>query len=259
MSFSFASGSAWQCVKKSLHRGLGEAPAALMRPPMVVLDQPGIEISLQLLDAVVDLLAERDAIELIQYSAMEALTDSIGLRALGLGAAVINVLDGEVELVFMALGPTKFGAAIGQHARQPDTVLVIERHHPVIENLGRRDRGLAVIEFCKADLGVGVDDSLLIDPADALQGTDVKGILRAAIAGAFALELAMRLLVGFGLLERGDLGLGQQDAILRHLGFERLEAMLDRGQIVALPHAAHPGGRGPCHRNRDPRAMARLT
>src|SRR5262249_57364736 len=99
MSFSFASGSAWQCVNKSLHRGLGEAPAALMRPPMVVLDQPGIEISLQLLDAVVDLLAERDAIELIQYSAMEALTDSIGLRALGLGAAVINVLDREVELV----------------------------------------------------------------------------------------------------------------------------------------------------------------
>ena len=72
---------------------------------MVVLDQPGIEISLQLVDAAVDLLAERDTIELIQYSAMEALTDSVRLRALGLGAAVIYVLDGEVELVFMALVP----------------------------------------------------------------------------------------------------------------------------------------------------------
>ena len=50
---------------------------------MVVLDQPGIEISLQLVDAAVDLFAERDAIELIQDRAMEALTDSIGLRALG--------------------------------------------------------------------------------------------------------------------------------------------------------------------------------
>src|SRR5262249_48688631 len=90
----------WQCVKKSLHRGLAEAPAALVRPQMVVLDQPGIEISLQLVDAAVDLLAERDTIELIQYSAMEALTDSVRLRALGLGAAVIYVLDGEVELVF---------------------------------------------------------------------------------------------------------------------------------------------------------------
>jgi hypothetical protein len=34
-----------------------------------------------------------------------------------------------------------------------------------------------------------------------------------------------------------------RDAILRHLGFECLEAVLDRGQIVTQPHAAHPGGR----------------
>ena len=40
-----------------------------------------------------------------------------GLRALGLGAAVIDVLDGEVELVFVALGAAKLGAAIGQHPR----------------------------------------------------------------------------------------------------------------------------------------------
>src|SRR5262247_1451412 len=125
----------WQCVKKSLHRGLAEAPAALVRPQMVVFDQPGIEISLQLVDAAVDLLAERDTIELIQYSAMEALTDSVRLRALGLGAAMIDVLDGEVELVFVALSAAELGATIGQHPTQPDAVLVAERHHPVIEDL----------------------------------------------------------------------------------------------------------------------------
>src|SRR5262249_32858429 len=54
----------------------------------------------------------------------------------------------------------------------------------------------------------------------------VKGILRAAIAGTFALELAMRLLVGLGLLERGDLGLGQQDAILRTLASSALRRCL---------------------------------
>jgi len=105
-------------------------------------------------------------------------------------------------------------------------VLVIERHHPVIENLGCSDRGLAVIELGKGDLGVSVDDGLLIDPAHALQCADVKGILRAAIAGAFALELAMRLLVGLGLLERGDLRFGEQDALLCDFGLERLEAVL---------------------------------
>jgi hypothetical protein len=49
----------------------------------------------------------------------------------------------------------------------------------------------------------------------------------------------MRLLVGFGLFESDDLRFGQQDIILRHLGFQRLEAVFDRSQIVALPHAAH--------------------
>ena len=71
---------------------------------------------------------------------MEALADAICLRALGLGAAVIDILDREVELVFVALAAAELGAAIGQHARQPDAVLVVERHHPIIENFGGGDR-----------------------------------------------------------------------------------------------------------------------
>src|SRR5215472_8487993 len=139
---------------------------------------------------------------------MEALADSIRLRALGFGAAVIDVLNRQVELVFMALGAAKLGAAIGQHARQADAVLVIKRHHAVIEDLGRGDRRLAIIEFGKGDLGIGVDEGLLVDPPDALQGADIKRILGAAIAGALALKLTMRLLIGLGLLERDDLGFG---------------------------------------------------
>ena len=80
---------------------------------MIVLDKPGIEIGLQLVDAAVDLFAERNPIELVQDSAMEALADAVGLRAFGLGAAVIDVLDGEVELVFMALSAAELGAPIG--------------------------------------------------------------------------------------------------------------------------------------------------
>ena len=135
-------------------------------------------------------------------------------------------------------------------------VLVIERHHAVVEDLGRGDRRLAVVELGEGDLGVGVDEGLLVDPSHPLQRADIEGVLRSAVAGALALELAMRFLVGFGFLERGDLGLGKQDAVLRHLGLKRLEALLHRGQIVALPHAAHPGGRdrqpAPLERVRDP-------
>ena len=151
-----------------MHRGVAEAPAALMRSPMIVLDQPGVEIGLQLLDRAIDLLAERYTVELVEHGAMEALADAVGLRALGLGAAVIDVLDRQVELVFVALVAAELGAAVGQHARQPDAVLVVERHHPIVEDLGRGDRGLAVIELGKGDFGIGVDDGLLIDPANAL-------------------------------------------------------------------------------------------
>jgi hypothetical protein len=122
-------------------------------------------------------------------------------------------------------------------------VLVVERHHPIIENFGGGDRGLAVIKLGKSDFGVGIDDGLLIDSDHPFQGADIEGALGTAIARTFALELAMRLLVGLGLLERGDLRLGQQDALLRHLGFDSLQAVLDRGQIVTQPHEAHAGGR----------------
>jgi hypothetical protein len=63
----------------------------------------------------------------------------------------------------------------------------------------------------------------------------------------------MRLLVGLGLFESSDLALGQQDTLLRHLGFECLEAVFHRGQVMALPHATHTGGG-----NRQPTPLQRL-
>jgi len=119
-------------------------------------------------------------------------------------------------------------------------VLVIEWQDPVVQEIGRRDRRLAVVELGKRDLGVGVDKGLLVDPTHALQRANIEGVLGAAVAGAFALELAMRLLVGLGLLERDDLRLGQDEAALRHLGLQRLQPLLHVLQVLALPHAPHP-------------------
>jgi hypothetical protein len=57
---------------------------------------------------------------------------------------MIDVFNGKVELVFVALDAAKFGAAIDQHPRQSDAMTVIKRHQPVIEDLGGGDRGLAI-------------------------------------------------------------------------------------------------------------------
>ena len=82
-----------------------------MGPVLVVLGDPRIKVGLQLLDGVIDLFTERHPVELVQDGAMKALAGSIGLRAPGLGAAVIDVFDREVGLVFVALGAAKFGAS----------------------------------------------------------------------------------------------------------------------------------------------------
>ena len=135
-----------------------------MGPSLIVLGDPGIEVALQLVDRGVDLLAERHPVELVEHGAMKTLADTVGRRAFCLGAAVIDVLDRQVELIFVAFAAAEFGAAVGQHPRQPNTVLVIKWHHPVVEDLGRGNRRLAVIEFGEGDLGVGIDEGLLIDP-----------------------------------------------------------------------------------------------
>ena len=90
------------------------------------------------------------------------------LWALGLYAVVIEVFNRDTELVFVAPGAAKLGAAIGQHTQWSDTAFVVERHHPIVEDLGGGDRRLAIIELGKRDFGVGVDHGLLMDPADTL-------------------------------------------------------------------------------------------
>ena len=124
-----------------------EAPTTLARPELVVVGNPGIEVGLQFVDGAIDPLAERHPVELVEKGAMEALANTIGLRALGLGAGMVDVLDRQVKLVLVALPAAELGATIGQHAGQPDTVLVVKRHHPVIEDLGGRDRCLAVVQL----------------------------------------------------------------------------------------------------------------
>ena len=96
-------------------------------------------------------------VKLVEHGAVETLADAVRLRALGLGAAVVDVLDGQVELVLVALGTAAiFGTAIRQHPAEPDLVLIAERHHAIVQQVGGGDRRLAVIELGKGDFCVSV-------------------------------------------------------------------------------------------------------
>ena len=74
------------------------------------------------------------------------------------GAGAGNVFHRQIQLIFVKLGVAEvFGAPIGQHARGPDAVAVEERYDPIVEQVGSRQRCLAVVEFCERYLRVSVD------------------------------------------------------------------------------------------------------
>jgi len=93
-----------------------------------------------------------------------------------------------------------------------------ERHHLVIEQLRRSERGLAVRELGKAYLGVSINEGLLVAPAYTLERPDVERILRATLPWTFTLKFPVGFLVPCRRLQGRQLRLGQNMALLRPFG-----------------------------------------
>jgi len=125
----------------------------------IVLGQPVIQIRLQFLQTGVKLLAKGRGVELFLNGALEAFADAVGLGMPGFGAAVIDVLHRQVQLVFAVFALTAvLGAAIGEHTQKRDLVLFEKGQHAVVEQIGRDQGVLTVIEFGESHLGVGVEE-----------------------------------------------------------------------------------------------------
>jgi hypothetical protein len=78
-------------------------PAALvavaeMGSLVVVVVQPGVEVGLEHLDALVELLVHRRAEELAEHGAVEALDEAVGLGRADPGRAVLDLVERQVEL-----------------------------------------------------------------------------------------------------------------------------------------------------------------
>jgi hypothetical protein len=107
--------------------------------------------------------AVADLVELVEDRPMEAFADPVGLRTLGLCLCVVDVLHGQVELVFVPImTATVFGATVRERAVQRHLRLIEERHDPVVEQFLCCDWRLAVVQLAKTNLRVRVDKRLLI-------------------------------------------------------------------------------------------------
>src|SRR4029450_11692376 len=113
---------------------------------------------------------------------MERFPDAVGLRSFGFGARVVDVLDREIELVLVPLRiAAVLAAAIGQYAQQLDVIALEQRDHAVVEEISRRNRRLAIVELGAGNLGVGVDEGLLVDAPNSLQIADIERSLGTAM------------------------------------------------------------------------------
>ncbi len=105
-----------------------------MYPFFIIVAQPLIEVRLQFSKRGVDLLPERDPIELIEHGLMEPLHDAVSLGTFHLGAGMVNILDRSRQLILMTIGTaTVLRAPIGENPTQRHLVFLKERHHLIIE------------------------------------------------------------------------------------------------------------------------------
>jgi hypothetical protein len=156
-----------------------------VRALRVVFLKQRIEITLEFRERRIEPFPKRHAVKLIEERLVKALTNAIGWGALGLRARVIDLFDGQVKLVRMTVRlPTILRASIREDASQRDAMVVEEREDPIVEEIRGDDRRFLDLQLGKANLRGGVDERLLIDPPDALEGPHVEGVLGATVARA---------------------------------------------------------------------------
>lgn len=145
------------CIQERLQRRFPIAVLAAVGPFSVVVLDPLVHVSLQLIETGVELLAKGDPIKLLEDSAMKAFADAVSLRRLGFRLRVIDILHGQVQLVLVLLEiTTVFRTTVGQDAQQTHILRFEERQHLVVKHVSSYQRVLPIVEFHQRHFGVSV-------------------------------------------------------------------------------------------------------
>ena len=128
------------------------------------------------------------------------------------------------------------------NAQHWQIVFFMKRQNPVIEQVGRGDRGLGGVQVDLRDLAISIYMGLLINAPNTLESADIEGVLRSQIAGMGRLDLAAGCIIQLFLFQGLDLCLGQDTTFFGDFGLQRLQAGFDVRQILAQPDQSRAVG-----------------
>jgi hypothetical protein len=113
-----------------------------------------------------------------EEGAVHALDEAVGTRRADLRRAVLDALDGEEQLVGVALRlAAEVAAIVGQHRADGDAEVLVEGQDAIVQQIARRDRHLRRVDLREGEGAGDVEDDLYVDLADALQRAPVKRVL----------------------------------------------------------------------------------
>lgn len=210
----------------------------------IVVGHELVEVALNLLDGQIEVLPALHPEALIEQGPVHALDEAVGAQAPDLGVAVLDVLDGEQELIGMRLRlAAALPAVVGQDGLHRHVDGVVEGQHPLVEQVAGRHRHLRAVALGKGQRAEGIDHHLDIDLADALQGAPVEGVLIEQFAGRRGLDMPAAEVRAVAI-EQQDLGVGEDESgVLPGFPLQAHQALVAGLQVVAQPDAAHARGR----------------
>ncbi|KFJ78252.1 hypothetical protein DR88_5122 [Klebsiella pneumoniae] len=109
---------------------------------------------------------------------MEALTDPVRLRRHRFRFRMVDIVDGQVQLIVMLFHfPAVLSTPVGQYSQHRQSLSLVERQYTSIEQVGGGDRRFTRIQLAVCHFRVRIHERLLVDTAHAFQITHVEGVL----------------------------------------------------------------------------------
>lgn len=159
---------------------------------------------------------------------MEALADAVRLPRHRLRFCMVDIVDGQIQLVIILLHlTTVLRSPVGQYSQHWQSLGLVERQYTIIKQVGGGERRFTRIQLAVCPFRVRIHERLLVDAAHTFQIAHVEGVLRPQIPRMYRLGFTTGIVIVRLLLQRCDLSLSKHDAFSGDLFLKRLQAFTE--------------------------------